>query len=268
MADPQPTDAHLRIAHSISEAIMMRDFSKHQRKILDLILRLSWGCGKKYAHIPRQRDFKVVGIFEGDVKKELDWLEVSQIINRSGPFYWFEKDYDKWQISRVRPYDPKQLSDLLSLNLNKDRPELSDLLSSHPKLGELLSENFVEYEERTSGNTKFSTSESASPKETLNKEYSSNTDIGINNPVNTEKAQKIWKEALELLETRISKANYKTWLQDTVGYSLEDKLLTVKTKNEFVSEYLIINQKSLVENAIMTITKEPMIIKYTVGGDK
>lgn len=64
MANPQPTDAHLRVAHNITEAIMTRDFTKRQGKVLDLILWLSWGCGSKEAYIPHQRDFSVVGIHE------------------------------------------------------------------------------------------------------------------------------------------------------------------------------------------------------------
>ena len=67
-----------------------------QRKILDLILRLSWGCAKKDAYIPHQRDFNVVGVHEVDVKDELTWLEVSKVIARQEAFYWFNKNYDEW----------------------------------------------------------------------------------------------------------------------------------------------------------------------------
>lgn len=176
MANPQPTDAHLRMAHSISEAIMMRDFSKYQRKILDLILRLSWGCGKKYAYIPHQKDFRVAGIFESDIKKNLDWLEVSKIIGRDGPFYWFNKDFDQWQISRVNPFDPERLSDLLSLNLNGGNSELSELLISHQKLSDLLSEKLEKLEPIGSKNSNFLTPDLASPKEIL-KKYSKDSPI-------------------------------------------------------------------------------------------
>lgn len=159
MANPQPTDAHLRVAHSINEAIMLRDFTKRQRKILDLILRLSWGCGEKYAYIPRQRDFSIVGVNEVDIKKELDWLSQSHIIFRDGNLYAFNKDFDAWQVSRVKPYEPQELSKLLSLNLGKDKPELS----------ESLSKNLVKHEEKTSQNTKLPTSKLASPKERVKK---------------------------------------------------------------------------------------------------
>lgn len=159
MANPQPTDAHLRVAHSINEAIMTRDFTKRHRKILDLILRLSWGCGKKDAYIPRQRDFSVVGVNEVDVKAELRWLEASKVIVREGSFYWFNKNFDDWEVSRVKPYQPEKLSELLSLNLDGNRPELSETRSF----------NLVKHEVLTKQNTKFSTPELASPKERLKK---------------------------------------------------------------------------------------------------
>lgn len=184
MANPQPTDAHLRMAHSISEAIMLRDFSKRQRKILDLILRLSWGCGKKYAYIPYQKDFQVAGIYEVDIKKEVEWLIASKIISQEGYYYWFNKDFDEWQVSRVRVGSPEvlriRLSELLRLNLNGNHP-LSNSLSQLPKLSELLSEkddklsetlsaDLVKHEPETSQNTKFATPELASPKEILKKD--------------------------------------------------------------------------------------------------
>lgn len=159
MANPQPTDAHLRIAHSINEAIMTRDFTKRQRKILDLILRLSWGCGKKDAYIPHQRDFSVVGVHEVDVLSELNWLEVSKVIAREKSYFWFNKDFDTWEVSRVKPYQPEKLSELLSLNLNGNRPELS----------ETLSQNLVKHEVLTKQNTKFATPNLATPKEILKK---------------------------------------------------------------------------------------------------
>lgn len=159
MANPQPTDAHLRMAHSINEAIMMRDFSKRQRKILDLILRLSWGCNKKTALIPKQRDFGAVGIGEGHIKVELNWLEQSHIIIREDDNYSFNKDFDQWQVSRVRPFIPEKLTELVRLNLNGNNPELTETVSG----------NLPKQEETTYQNSKLSTPMLVSPKEKLKK---------------------------------------------------------------------------------------------------
>lgn len=167
MANPQPTDAHLRIAHSINEAIMMRDFTKLQRKVLDLILRLSWGCGKKDAHIPHQRDFSVVGVHETDIKAELNWLEASKVIGRDSSRYWFNKNFDEWQVSRVKPYQPEKLGDLLSINLN----------SNSPKLNKMLNKNLTNSKVKTKQNVKFSTPKLASPKESIKKVLNKDTII-------------------------------------------------------------------------------------------
>ena len=91
MTNSQPTGPHLRIPHRITEAFMMNDFTKRQRKILDLILRLSWGCGKDRAAIPRQRDFEVLGIKETHVGQELSRLVESRVIFIEGSDYYFNK---------------------------------------------------------------------------------------------------------------------------------------------------------------------------------
>jgi len=159
MANPQPTDAHIRIAHSINEAIMMRDFTKRQRKILDLILRLSWGCNKKYAIIPRQRDFETIGIGESHIKAELVWLTQSRIIVIDGDSYSFNKDFDQWQVSRVMPFMPDKLTELVSLNLN----------GHHPELTTTVSPNLPQREVSAYHNGKLPMPELALPKERLKK---------------------------------------------------------------------------------------------------
>jgi len=164
MANPQPTDAHIRIAHSINEAIMLRHFTKRQRKVLDLVLRLSWGCGKKSAFIPRQKDFQVVGIGEGHIKAELDWLTISKVITIEGSNYSFNKNFDDWQVSRVNPFQPEKLTELVSLNLKET---YQNGKSNKPELTETGSENLPKQEESTYRNRKSATPELASPKESI-----------------------------------------------------------------------------------------------------
>jgi len=155
MANPQPTDAHLRIAHSIQEQVMVSDFSKRQRKILDLILRLSWGCGKKDALIPHQNNFELVGVHETDIKTELEHLVNCKVIEIGDTYYSFNKNYDQWRVSLSRKFTPEKLGKLLSLNLNE--------------LGKTQTPILVKHKESTLQNTKIATPELASPKES-NKE--------------------------------------------------------------------------------------------------
>lgn len=181
MANPQPTDAHLRVAHCITEAVMMRDFTKRQRKILDLILRLSWGCGKKFAIVPRQRDFEAVGVGEGHIKAELTWLVESHIISITGDQYAFNKDFDQWQVSRVKPFAPEKLTELVSLNLNGSKPKLTETVSTNPLKND---KNLPKQEVGTYRNSKFGTPKLASPKESIKEStvHSTSTDSKEGDP--------------------------------------------------------------------------------------
>ncbi len=148
MANPQPTDSHLRIAHSIQEEIMMRDFTKRQRSIVDFILRLSWGCNKKTAIIPKQRDFEIVGIGEGKIKRELQWLVNAKVIiwNRNTNEFSFNKNYDQWLVSIVPGYDKEKLTNLLHLNLTtyQNGKQLTETVSAETcQNGKVLTETVI-----------------------------------------------------------------------------------------------------------------------------
>lgn len=159
MANPQPTDAHLRIAHTINEQLMVSHFSEQQRRILDFILRLSWGCGKKEANIPHQRDFAIVGVREGHVKAHLDWLIEARVIIREDCLYQFNKDFDQWRVSRATGYTKRKLTEIVSLNLNHRKPQLT----------EKGSRNLRNTEDKAYGIRKRSTPNLATGKERLNK---------------------------------------------------------------------------------------------------
>lgn len=170
MANPQPTDAHLRIAHEISEQLMVSHFTAKQRRILDLILRLSWGCGKKEAIIPHQGDFEVVGIFKSDIKGELDLLERDGIISRDGDTYRFNKDYDKWRVSRARGYSHAKVSDLLTINLNHQQKLVNHQLNGGEKLVNHQLQSKYITNKVVSDLLTVADTELATPKETLKKD--------------------------------------------------------------------------------------------------
>lgn len=166
MANPQPTDAHLRIAHQISEQLMVSHFTAKQRRILDLILRLSWGCGKKQAHIPLQRDFEVIGIGEGHIKGELDILIRDKVLERDEDTYWFNKDFDKWRVSRARGYSQEKLTELVSLNLNHIGKNLPNReVENHNNLPKREAETYRNGKKELTEMGSSSDTESATPKE-------------------------------------------------------------------------------------------------------
>ncbi|MFA4137161.1 MULTISPECIES: replication protein [unclassified Brevibacillus] len=146
MVNPQPTDAHLRIAHTLFEEIAMRDFSKRQRSMIDLVLRLSWGCGKKAWMYDSYADFEAVGVYRNVVSEELQHLEANGII-KWFPEYriiMFNKRFEEWMIARKKKASSEHLKKLVNnslQNIEVTNVLLSTLLQNIETNNESLSES-------------------------------------------------------------------------------------------------------------------------------
>lgn len=117
---------HLRIAHDIGEQLMVSNFTEQQRRILDLILRLSWGCGKEAALIPNQSVFEMVGIRRQHIKGHLEWLTESGVITRDDSIYSINRDFSHWRVSRALAYSPGKLKSLVKINLKHKDNNVTD----------------------------------------------------------------------------------------------------------------------------------------------
>lgn len=60
----------------------------------------------------------------------------------------------------------------------------------------------------------------------------------------------IWSKTLEILKTKISEANYRTWLADTEALGRDDHFFIIHCPRYFQAEYLLRSQKSLIENCL------------------
>jgi phage replication O-like protein O len=117
MADPQVEDGFVRLANDIHEQIMVSYFTERQIRILEFIIRLSYGCQKKEAYIPRQSDFELVGVGAGHIRAQLDLLIRDNVVFQNGDYYSINKDYDHWRVSRAKAYSVERLKDLVRKNL-------------------------------------------------------------------------------------------------------------------------------------------------------
>lgn len=123
MANPQP-DQFTRISNELYKAIMQSDFTKRQRNILDLVIRMSYGCGKKSALL-RPVDFELVGIYKTHIRKELDYLSKAAVLIIDGERISLNKDYDQWRISLSKSAtNTDRWSEVLSKNLNDEVTEI------------------------------------------------------------------------------------------------------------------------------------------------
>ncbi|ASA20906.1 replication protein [Paenibacillus donghaensis] len=126
MANPQPEDGYVKLANEIWNELIRRDFSKRQKDIILLIIRMSYGCRKKMASIPKLKDFEICGISPQNIKKELKLLVSSRVISWSdGNVFSVIKDYEQWQITPVSGWDEVRFKELLSLNLSEGRSKTS-----------------------------------------------------------------------------------------------------------------------------------------------
>jgi len=151
MANPQLENGFLGIARDIQNELILRDFSLRQRQIIDLILRLSWGCQKKYAVISTYTKYftQILGIKKQNIRKELDQLVKNKVIfwDKNLNVFIFNKDYDQWCISYPKECNPKALKEIIEFNLKSniiDYSVIQDITQSNPEYYSVISERLLE----------------------------------------------------------------------------------------------------------------------------
>ena len=82
----------------------------------------------------------------------------------------------------------------------------------------------------------------------------------------TRTSQEIWEAALGELQIQVSKSNYRTWFEKTVGSSYQENQFVVGVPNTFVAEYLDRNQRSLIEKALISFTSPDVQVVFQVNG--
>jgi chromosomal replication initiator protein len=78
-------------------------------------------------------------------------------------------------------------------------------------------------------------------------------------------AQQIWETALGELQLQVSKQNYRTWLEKTVGLSYEDNTFIIGAPNTFTTEYLDKKLRSLVEKTLIGLTADDIRLVFQVN---
>lgn len=76
--------------------------------------------------------------------------------------------------------------------------------------------------------------------------------------------QELWKAALGEIELQISKANYKTWLQDTSAVDKKDGVVTITVPNSFTKEWLENKYHKFILGSLRNIESEIKEVKYQI----
>ena len=77
-------------------------------------------------------------------------------------------------------------------------------------------------------------------------------------------AQEIWDAALGELQIQVSKPNYRTWLEKTIGLSYQENQFVISVPNTFVAEYLDQKLRSLIEKTLMNLTHHDTTVFFQV----
>lgn len=83
---------------------MCSDFTKRERKVIDVILRFSYGCGKKFALLTKSEIAFFANIHLSHVAKTASSLHSKHVIKQdpSNPHkYWFNKHYKNWKVAKT-----------------------------------------------------------------------------------------------------------------------------------------------------------------------
>ncbi len=103
MANPQAEDGYTKIANEIMEALARIRIPGEARQVLDVILRKTYGWGKKKDRIALSQFYESTGgMKKPSISRAIKMLlaikliTVSEKANRNGQEYEFNKDYETW----------------------------------------------------------------------------------------------------------------------------------------------------------------------------
>ena len=146
MANVQLENGYIRIANDIFDQLISREFTLKQHKIINLILRFSYGFNKKHAFIDKKTFFELCGIYKGDIASDLKYLCINKVIFVEGNFYKINKNYDEWKIPYHKLFDEEKYSDLKRKQLVNHLPNKDESKqNTNQTVSNLLTKQLVNY---------------------------------------------------------------------------------------------------------------------------
>ena len=149
MANPQP-DQFIRISTEIMDKLISFRIPGELRQVFDLIIRKTWGFGKKEDYIALSQFVEATGQKKSNVVRSLSKLITHNLViktdNERGSKFTIQKDFDKWiplskLITSVIKTDNETLSEVIPTidkidNITKDITSAKS--QKHQKIGEVV----------------------------------------------------------------------------------------------------------------------------------
>lgn len=74
----------------------------------------------------------------------------------------------------------------------------------------------------------------------------------------------LWKNTLDIIETKISKPSFETWLKSTQISSLQNNDLTIIAPNEFARDWLESRYSTIIQDTLYELVGEKLNIKFII----
>ncbi|WP_284140669.1 MULTISPECIES: chromosomal replication initiator protein DnaA [unclassified Virgibacillus] len=74
----------------------------------------------------------------------------------------------------------------------------------------------------------------------------------------------LWTATLELIEQKVSKPSFDTWLKNTKAEKIEGKTLTISAPNEFARDWLEEQYTQLITEMVAEITGSTLMVKFII----
>lgn len=97
MASPQTGNGWTKIANELLEAFARTNFSAYQRRVIDAIIRKTYGYRKKVDYIAISQIVEITQIHKAHVSRTLSELNHRNIVTRSGNKIGLNKDWETWE---------------------------------------------------------------------------------------------------------------------------------------------------------------------------
>jgi chromosomal replication initiator protein len=78
-------------------------------------------------------------------------------------------------------------------------------------------------------------------------------------------ATQVWAATLGQLQLSVNKANYDTWLRETIGLRCEDETFVVGTNNDFTREWLDIRMRKVIVQALARVVGHKINVTFEVA---
>lgn len=95
----------------------------------------------------------------------------------------------------------------------------------------------------------------------MNSERSKNT-LALGASAREDECQQAWQSVLGQLQMEMPRASFDTWVRDTEVLSLENGVMTIRTRNAYVRDWLESRLKSTVQRLLIGILNQSVLVQF------